>query len=361
MTIVLEDGREIPISHPGGGFRPFKGDRPVKVRLFGELATAAGNDLWELAVSSVREAVRALHYLTNGATTRYIDQHSKVRWRVMVNEHVIDGSQPSVADELMIERDIESIDIYPVMEGAASGGILEAILGAILIVVSVVLFFVNPTLTFLGVNVAGALFLGGASILLGGLVSLFSTPAKTTTPKSSTGNPSYLFSGPVNTQQQGGCVPVAYGNVIIGSQTISAFVVNSDLLQVNGPQAYQKLPQPFSAAAVTQARVEGRANAMVTEPWSELGPDGFWGYCNGVTIVPYDDDVPMLQEPVGQYPSGPSWLVRLENGAIGASYDPGGNYGPWETLINAPMQLDSIILTLASDQFETWEPTPNES
>lgn len=362
MTMVVQ-GREIPISHPGGGFRPFAGDRLVKVRLYGELAKEAGNELWELAVSSVRETINALHHLSKGATTRYIAQHNdKVRWRVKVNERVIDGSQPSVADELMIERDIESIDIYPVMEGAGGMGILEAILGAVLIVVGIVLFAtgVGAALGAFGAQLEAGLVLAGAAAFLGGLVSLFSTPSKTKQQKQ-TGTPSYLFSGVANTQDQGGPVPVAYGNVIIGSQTISAFVINSDMIEANGPQAYKQLPAPFAAAAVRESRANGRTTAMVTEPWSELGPDGFWSYCTGVTILPLDDDVPVLQEPVGQYPNGPYWMVRLENGAIGATYDSGGNYGPWESLINAPMQLDSITLTLATDQFLTWAPTPNES
>jgi len=370
MTLNLEDGRKVEINHPGGGFRPFKGDRLVKVRLYGELAKVAGSELWELGVSSAREALHALHVLTSGMTTKYfIQTNETVRWRVLVDQQQIDGSKPSVVDEMSIERDIKTIEIYPVMEGAGGSGfgIFEAILGAILVVVSIALPYIAPGLfaagsTFLGLtgaSIQAGLFLAGVAALLGGLVSLMSTPGKVSAQKASTANPSYLFSGTVNTQQQGGCVPVAYGNVIIGSQTISAYILNSDMIVANGPQMYQQLPSPFGLNAAIKDVADTRS--ALTQPWSELGPDGFWGYCNGVTVIPYEDDVPMLQDPVGMYPNGPSWLMRLENGALGASYDPGGNFGPWESLINAPIELDSITLTMASDQYATWAPTPNES
>jgi len=107
ITLELEGGRKIPISHPITTNRTFSGDRLVKVRLYGELARAAKRKVWELAVSSVRETINALHHLTEGSTTRYIDaMGDKVRWRVVVNGHQIDGASPSVADELMIGRSL---------------------------------------------------------------------------------------------------------------------------------------------------------------------------------------------------------------------------------------------------------------
>lgn len=368
MTMTLEGGRQITISHPGGGFRPFRGDRLVKVRLYGELAKAAGSELWELAVSSVRETINALHHLTRGATTKYIADHNKdVRWRVLVNDHQIDGSQPGVADELMIERDVESIDIFPVMEGAGGlGGILEAIVGAVLIVVGVILFETGfgGFLMFSGAEIEAGLVVAGIAAILGGLISLFSTPAKIKTPKTQN-NPSYLFSGTVNTQDQGGPVPVAYGNVIIGSQTISAYVESSQVWAVFGSNVNFQLPSPFAFTPVgtrlgAKARdaVTGLATAL-TQYWQALGPDGFWGYCTGVTLLPTNPDVPVLQEPVGEYPNGPEWLVRMDNGSLGANYTPGGNWGPWETLHDAPCELDPIIATQATDTYFNWEPTPN--
>lgn len=243
ITMTLEGGKQITMSRPGGNFRPFMGDRLVKVRLYGELAKVARRDVWELAVSSVRETINALHHLTRGATTKFIaDTNDKIRWRVLVNDKQIDGSSPSVADELMIERDVESIDIYPVMEGAG-GGILEAILGVILIVVGVIVG-IAAGWTGIGAVIAADLILGGAAALLGGLVSLLSTPAKIKTAKS-TGTPSYLFSGTVNTQDQGGPVPVVYGNVIIGSQTISAYVETNQVWQTGPGNVNYQLPSPF--------------------------------------------------------------------------------------------------------------------
>lgn len=360
ITLVLEGGRRVPITHPVITNRPFKGDRLVKVRLYGALAKAAGRKVFELAISSVREAITALHYLTDSRTTMYIDRtNDRVRWRVLVNNEQIDGDQPSVADELMIERAMETIDIYPVMEGA--GNFLGLILGVLMLIVGIVLAFTGVGL------MAFELIVAGVAGILGGLMSLFTKPSSTPKQKASKGNPSYLFSGTVNTQDQGGPVPVCYGNAIIGSQTISAFVVSSDLYMTGmvtvsgiGPQTGTKLPSPFILKRnARKEEIAAAAETALTQSWQELGPAGFWGYCNGVTIIPNAYNLAVQQQPVGQYPSGPCWLIRFDGGGLGANYDPGGNNGPWDSLNTAPQEIDAITLTQNTAMYANFAATPN--
>jgi predicted phage tail protein len=353
----MDDGRQVPITQPGGPFRQFSGDRLVKVRLYGGLAKAAGRKVFELAVSSVREAIHALDCLTDRRTTRYITKMGeKVRWRVLVNDYQIEGDSPAVADELMIERNLDTIDIYPVMEGAANW--LSLILGVILIVVGIVL-------VHYGIPLGGFLISAGISAVLGGLISLLQTPSKIPKQKASKGNPSYLFSGTVNTQQQGGPVPVAYGRVIIGSQTISATVQSSEMFATTpGGRPYDQwgdmtgtpIPRP-SGMIFGKNGVRPLTVSAITQSWQQLGPTGFWGYINGVSIIPNAIDVPVQQQPL--YPYGPHWMIRFDNGSMGSNYYSYGNFGPWESLADAPLELDSIIVTLAAENYAWFAATPN--
>jgi predicted phage tail protein len=285
---------------------------------------------------------------------------------VLVDGNQIDGDRPSVADELMIERDnIKTIDIYPVMEGA--GNILGLILGAVLLVVGIVLL--QPWAAGLGLAaIAPSLIIAGIAGLLGGLIGLFDKPSSTPKQKKTQNNPSYLFSGTVNTQDQGGCVPVAYGNVIVGSQCIGAAITNSDVFMAQPyTNADYQVGTPYSARdvalrdAVRAMRGPENRNiqtAAVSTPWNELGSSTFWGYCAKVTTIPYAFDTPTLQQPQ-IYDNGVQWLLRADNGALWASYDPGGNLGPWDCLKNFPQELDAIILTQNQDNFSWFNPSPN--
>jgi hypothetical protein len=68
----------------------------------------------------------------------------------------------------------------------------------------------------------------------------------------------------------------------------------------------------------------------------------------------------VLQEPVGQYPAGPIWAIRLESGALGVNYNMAGNFGPWQSLNDAPISLYDTDLTLAAEQFADFTVTPNQ-
>jgi predicted phage tail protein len=364
VTLSLPDGRTIPISHPVISNRPFKGDRLVKVRLYGRLARIAGRGIYELAVSSVREAITALHCLTETRTSQYIDRTSHtVKWRVVVNGEQIDGSKDSVADELMIEKDgIETIDIYPVPEGGANW--LGLIFGAILLVVGLVLAFVPAFAAFAAIGVG--MIVSGVAGILGGLLSLFDKPATTPKQKKTQNNPSYLFSGTVNSQDQGGPVPVAYGNLIVGSQCIAAYITNSDLFFAaaggNGTEwqvsAGSELNPPGVRAA-KGAPGQQAAPVPVTRPWNQMGSQGFWGYVTGSIVVPFVFNVPTQQTP-HPFDPGPWWLMRTENGALVSNYGAGGNLGPWDTLRDLPQEVNPVVLTQQQDEYIGWAPTRNQ-
>lgn len=364
ITLNLDNGRELPIHwEPSQTARHqvFRGDKLVKVRLFGRLARVAGRELYELAICSVREVITALHYLTDARTTRYIDRTSDtVRWRILVNGQQLDGDSPGIGDELLIERQLETIDIYPVMEGAGSG-FLGLILGAILIVVGIVLFaFGGFALTGLGL-VGLQIALAGVASALSGLLGLMDKPSSAPKQKKTQNNPSYLFAGTVNVQDQGGPVPVCYGNVIIGSQTISAAVRNSDLYGIMGPTSGVSTGNTIPYA-LTQSHFEPQARAGVYESpqtYADFGPLGMWGKANGVSIMPTTADIPTEQHPHAVYPTGPWWMILFDNGGLGANYMSSGANGPWECLWTSPSQIEPIIVTQKVDWYIDFAPTPH--
>lgn len=228
--------------------RKFNQDKLVKVKLFGEIAKTAGRDVFELAVTSVREAISAIDHLTKHRTTKlFVKLHDKVRWKVIVNGVSMRGTDPHVCDELTLERDLETIEIYPVAQGAGFN-FIEAILGALLVIVGIVLAFV-PGLNILGISgaiIGIDLALGGVALLLGGLAQLFISPNQSQKQKSANNQPSYLFSGTVNTVDQGGPVPVAYGQLICGSQLIAATVTSSAVTYIGAA-----VPAPVAPTAPT--------------------------------------------------------------------------------------------------------------
>lgn len=73
--------------------------------------------------------------------------------------------------------------------------------------------------TFWGIPGTALLVAGGLSFTAAGIVNLL-TPSQQT-PKSPENDPSYLFAGPTNKTTQGLPVPLAYGEVVVGSIVIS--------------------------------------------------------------------------------------------------------------------------------------------
>lgn len=123
---------------------------------------------------------------------------------------VFRGKENLTKDQLHEPSFGEEIRIAPVILGSKSGGIFQIVLGAVMIAAGI--YFHQPWLT-----------MAGAAQIAGGIVQML-TPrphglAARDAPEST---PSYAFSGPVNTQAQGHCVPVLYGRGWVGSAVISA-------------------------------------------------------------------------------------------------------------------------------------------
>jgi hypothetical protein len=123
-----------------------------------------------------------------------------------------------------------TFEIIPVLAGEGQG-LWQIIAGVVLIIVGVVLAYtgVGTALIAAGVKattlgvITSALFAYGVGLVLGGIANLVFSPTADNT-QGGKNRPSYLFNGQVNNTTQGDAIPLCYGELIVGSQVISAYL-----------------------------------------------------------------------------------------------------------------------------------------
>ena len=207
-----------------------------KVILHGELGKEFGTE-HNFHINSPIEAIRALS--ANYSEFRpYLIEHSEPGYRIVVED------EEFALEELAYPVN-RPIHIVPVIAGAG-GGFGKIVLGAALIVASgglaniaagalvgagtgtvagvsatAILGTVVPAMSKLGLAIA----LGGASQIL------FAPPKKSTNAVEANKNTG--FDGPVNLTSQGVVVPVAYGQVMVGSVVIGGSLITSSQMMPN--------------------------------------------------------------------------------------------------------------------------------
>lgn len=197
----------------------------VNIRLFGELGQQVGQS-WDLSVKSLGEGLRFIESISNKLYKTLLEFDKKnVKYQVIINgrNFKTDKELITIKDiqdsELCIKnKNLETVDIVPVLEGADSG-VFTGILGAVLIAAS---FFSGP--------LGPIVFTAGLTLLAAGVYSLLARPPKFEDFREieQGGKTSYLFSGPQNIIGEGGPVPVGYGRLLVGSQVISSAYVIRD-------------------------------------------------------------------------------------------------------------------------------------
>ncbi|MGX2089264.1 tail assembly protein [Xanthomonas axonopodis] len=184
------------------------------VRLYGVLRARFGKE-FRLAVASPAEAIRALSVQLPGFQAFLMG--AKDRGLTFA---VFNGRRNLAEDQLHDPPGDDAIRIAPVLQGSKRGGVLQTIIGAVLIVAGALLIT-----TPFGVPLISA----GVSMVIGGVVQMLSPTQKGLGTQDSPDNrPSYAFNGPVNTQAQGNPVPVAYGDTWTGSAVISGGIFAED-------------------------------------------------------------------------------------------------------------------------------------
>lgn len=187
----------------------------VEIRLHGALARDYGR-VWHLEISTVQEAVEAISRARKGfkQAIMRLDRMGMV-FRVRSKDY--DFSDHDV--EMSIGK-IERIDIIPILRGASAG--LRFVIGAVLVVAGI--FTKNPYLIGTGV-----------SLMLGSVAEwLTPTPKKQ---ERGTSLQSWGYQGPANSAEAGQCIPLIFGEVLVGSVPISAGISTSRLTPDNSTES----------------------------------------------------------------------------------------------------------------------------
>lgn len=161
---------------------------------------------------SPREAMRAMCVVVPGFSAYLEGAHERgVEFAVFRG---IGSSEENIGLDRFDQPAGSVIRIAPVVRGSKQAGLLQTILGVVLIVVGIL------TSEFGG----GVLIAPGIALAAGGVVQMLSPQPKLGkgSADGAGGQTSYVFNGPINTTAQGGCVPIAYGKCRVGSAIISA-------------------------------------------------------------------------------------------------------------------------------------------
>jgi len=229
----------------------------TNITLHGEIAEQIGRENWKIKLNSIKEALRAIQVLSKGKLLKYLigAAEKSVEYKVIVNKREImnpekislERPESILNSELvMINEKLETLDIVPIIKGAGGGGgngttkgVLALVLGIILIATGI---GAAGGVTFLGMAgaaggtgatvLSGALIGAGIGLAVTGITLLMMSPPKFDDFRKiqeDGSKPNYLFDGPSNILGEGGPVPIGYGKMKIGSQTVEVSINNVEL------------------------------------------------------------------------------------------------------------------------------------
>lgn len=188
-----------------------------RIELGGILGKTFGKSHHRLVRTDV-ECIRALC-----STLKGFEQFLNTSKQRGLTFAVFRGKKNICKDDLGFPVNGEVIRIIPVIIGSKRAGVLQTILGAVLVVVGVVLSFTPAA------AIAPWFYGTGASMMLGGVIQMLSPQAAGLASKQSADNQaSYAFGGVTNTAAQGYPVPLLYGRRRIGGAIISAGIYVED-------------------------------------------------------------------------------------------------------------------------------------
>lgn len=227
----------------------------TSITLHGEIAEQVGRENWNLKVNSIKEALRAIQVLSKGKLLKYLigAAEKSVEYKVLVNKREImnpenislEKPESILNSELvMINEKLDTLDIVPIIKGAGGGGGNNTTKGVLALVLGVLLIATGigaaGGTTILGITassgtvatVTGAMIGAGIGLAVTGITLLMMSAPKFDDFRKiqeDGSKPNYLFDGPSNILGEGGPVPIGYGRMKIGSQTVEVSVNNIEL------------------------------------------------------------------------------------------------------------------------------------
>lgn len=192
----------------------------TKITFHGNLAEALGQKNWDLKVSNVAEALRAVDVLSKRKLSQAIFANEKqnIKYKILTDDKnlfskPINETEEAKDSEMFLNKTMKSIDVVPVLEGAGDDAkdIALVVGGAMMFGMGV--HSGSSTMMMIG---AHAVMTGMSNLLAESPNFEDFREIQQTNKKES-----YLFSGPINTYNPGGPVPVGYGRVMVGSLAIA--------------------------------------------------------------------------------------------------------------------------------------------
>lgn len=183
----------------------------TRILLSGSLAKKYGREHnYFLGKGDVREAVKAIDVNFPG----FARDIANASMRGL--EFAVFRNRKNVGEEELAIGGTREIRIVPVIRGSKRGGVLQTIIGVILIVASFIPGF-------------QALMAPGIAMVAGGVIQMLSPQASGLKQSAAPENlPSYAFGSARNTTASGNPVPICYGRRRWGGAIISASIYAED-------------------------------------------------------------------------------------------------------------------------------------
>ncbi|USV99897.1 tail assembly protein [Pseudomonas pergaminensis] len=183
------------------------------IKLYGQLRRFG--KVYHLAVRSPAEAIKALCVQIPGLE-RFI---SNAKSRGL--EFAVFRGKKNIGAEELGYQGTGDIIISPVIVGSKRAGVLQTVVGAILIAASFFTFWAPP--------VSAALFASGVGMVAGGVIQMLSPQAGGLKTSAAPENqPGYAFGSARNTTASGNPVPLCIGHRRWGGAIISAAIYAED-------------------------------------------------------------------------------------------------------------------------------------
>lgn len=190
----------------------------TRIELSGVLGKTFGKVHYRL-IKNIKEAGEALSATIPGFEKFMISSEDRG-----LTYAVFKGKKNIGHDDFGFPVSGEIIRIVPVIIGSKKAGVLQTILGAVIVAASVAYGFFTEDWA----NAAYGIQTGGA-MMFGGVVQMLSPqPAGLARKESADNKASYAFGGVTNTASQGYPVPLLYGKRRIGGAIISAGIYVED-------------------------------------------------------------------------------------------------------------------------------------
>jgi len=180
------------------------------VKLYGHLGEKFGKE-FKFDVVTPKEALHALKANFPEFAGHLIQNNEPGYW-------IFVGKENRDKEGLYLPAGRQTIKIVPVVKGAKKSPIWSILIGVALVVVA------GPLGALGGGALATAVVGIGISLALNGISALIAGNPNDGPEDRGDNRQSTFFSGPVNTIQQGGPVPLIYGKVLAGSVVVSAGV-----------------------------------------------------------------------------------------------------------------------------------------